>query len=350
MGSILKRIYYLLKGYKVGKNVHFCKNVQIKGRRVSIGDDCYFDEGVCIQGDNISIGINCVFFKNVLIYAREFSIGQRGKISRNCVFKASKIKIGNELWCNEEVEIGGGGWQKSSAVIDIGDFTLIGKRAHLNVCREITIQGHSGIGMDCMLFTHSAGNGQSFLEGYSSVEGPICIGTNVSLYSRVIAAPGTNIGKGVTVGAGSYIRGELEDGSFYAGLPAKLIKKVQPLSAEASFQMLKEVFTPAAAITGGFMCQHNTGQIILVRDAGDAAAYLISQDMDVCVVFLKGKTVNQPGVTYINLESNTIAGKTSCLSEDVRDRLRRKGVILQFSNYKPPKLNALKLKRERIEL
>jgi hypothetical protein len=35
--------------------------------------------------------------------------------------------------------------------------------------------GFSGIGMGCMLFTHSAGQGQSVLEGYPYTERPIVI-------------------------------------------------------------------------------------------------------------------------------------------------------------------------------
>ena len=353
--GFLTKTWYLLKGYKIGKNVYFGRNVTIKGKNVFIGDDCYFDDGVTINSPRITIGNNSSFYKNVDIFTISFlDLGARCKISRNCVFKANSIHAGHDLWCNENVEVGGGGWQLPTANLVIGDFAHIGKNAHLNVCKNITIDGYCGIGMDCMLFTHSSGNGQSVLKGYISIEGDIHIGRFVSLYSRVIVAPNTDIQEGVTVAAGSYVKGLLDGCSFYAGAPAKFKSKYTPLSEEEMYQIIQKIIIPNYEIPNGYICKKNDFYIAVVKDLSiEAVSYIrtmSASNIHLCVVCLKDETAPEFVSTYINLSASTISGYSNDETEKLRDELRRKGIILDFNSYVPNKINAESLKKRRIEL
>jgi acetyltransferase-like isoleucine patch superfamily enzyme len=356
MRQLTRRAFFRSKGYHIGRNVHFGRNVTLAGEQVFIGDDCYFDDGVTITSPVIKIGRNSIFFSDIDIFAlRSFKIGPRCKISRNCVLKANRIEVGHDLWCNEYVEIGGGGWQSPTANITIGDFTHIGKNAHLNVCKAIDIDGYCGIGMDCMLFTHSSGNGQSVLAGYSSVEAGIHVGLNVSLYSRVIVAPGTTIEDGVTVAAGSYVRGVLERDGFYAGSPAKLKSKVVHPSAEEKYRIMKHILVPLEEFSDGYTCRQKDTWVIVVKELSAAArSYIhnadIPSDHIFCVVCLEDEAQIDFYGTYINLGANTISGQTGDGTEQIRDALRREGIILDFHNYTPKKLDATSLKEKRIEL
>jgi len=59
------------------------------------------------------------------------------------------------------------------------------------------------------------------------VFGPINIGNNVFIGANCIIMPGTLIGDNVVVGAGSLVRGRLENNTVYAGVPIRKIKTIE---------------------------------------------------------------------------------------------------------------------------
>ncbi len=59
-----------------------------------------------------------------------------------------------------------------------------------------------------------------------SLERYISVGENVFIGKKSIVMPNTKIGNNVIVGAGSVVRGVLEDNSIYIGNPAKKIRNI----------------------------------------------------------------------------------------------------------------------------
>ena len=53
------------------------------------------------------------------------------------------------------------------------------------------------------------------------------IGDGCWIGAGSIILPGTEIGKGTIVAAGSVVKGEIEENSLYAGIPAKKIRSLQ---------------------------------------------------------------------------------------------------------------------------
>lgn len=346
--QFIRRLLMILRGYKVGKRVYFGKNVKIFGKNVNIGDDCYFDDNVTIQARNVSIGYNTIIYNNVDIYAiSDLKLGCRNKISRNCMFKAFSIDTGHDLWCNENVEVGGGGWRYETATLTIGDFVHIGKNAHINVCQPIKIDGYCGIGMECMLFTHSSGNGQSILEGYQHIEGPIHIAKRASLYSRVIVPPNTKIEEGVIVAANSYLKnGVIEARGFYAGSPAVLKKKMVTPTIDEKFEAIKQILAVKKELDEGTYFSEKYGMNMLISKGKIKG---LGNDVE-CYITLGGFEKKGASKTYIDLNSYHISGIASETTEKLRDEMRRSGIILDFKNYAPKKLDAVLLKNSKIEL
>lgn len=115
-------------------------------------------------------------------------------------------------------------------------FFRVGKRSHLapyHYCliadNRLEIGDNVAIGPRCMFFCHSNGIPEAsidvpFSEYY--VDGDISIGDNVLIGARVTVLPGAVIEDNVVVGAGSVVKGQLESGWLYAGMPAR---KVKPL-------------------------------------------------------------------------------------------------------------------------
>lgn len=57
---------------------------------------------------------------------------------------------------------------------------------------------------------------------------PINIGKHVWIGGNVTILPGVTIGDGVTIGAGSVVTKDIEPYSVAAGVPARVIKKLDP--------------------------------------------------------------------------------------------------------------------------
>tara|TARA_B110000483_G_scaffold197299_1_gene235914 strand:- start:415 stop:945 length:531 start_codon:yes stop_codon:yes gene_type:complete len=55
----------------------------------------------------------------------------------------------------------------------------------------------------------------------------IIVGDNVFIGACSILLPGTKIGDNCVIGAGSLVRGDVPDGSVYAGIPAKYVKSTE---------------------------------------------------------------------------------------------------------------------------
>lgn len=354
-----------LKGYKIGNNVKISNKVKIKGSDVTIGDNVSISTNTKIYAKSIIIGNNSLFFENVQVFAMDaFYIGARCKISKNCILRAYNITIGNELWCNENLDIGGGGWRKHSAVIKIGDSVHIGKNVTINVCQSVTIGSYTGIGMETMIFTHSAGNGQSILCGYAQIEKEVHIGNHVSIFSRAFVLPGTFIEDGVILGAMALARKRLNKNSLYVGVPAVKKKEIVDLSIENKIKKIKEILEYELVYFDKIHNLDYLNAIILMKEKA-AILFIHSTNYNsilstledlkqkkaeiVMITFSEDKFC-AVDITVINLTGNTISGITSDTSELLRDVFRRYGIILRYDGYIPYLIDINDLKKKHIEI
>lgn len=332
IGNSIRKLKYILKGWKIGKNVILEKGCLLKAKSGIIGDNTYIGKNCKIIANNISIGNNCLFYSNVdILINNDFIIGNRCKISRNTLFRANSIHIGEELWCNENVEVGGGGWMKPSANLTIGNHVHIGRAATINVCESVTIGSFTGIGIECMIFTHSSGNGQSILQGYKHIEMPVQIGNNVSLFTRAFIAPGVNISDGVTVAAMAFLSCQTNPNGFYAGIPAKEKYITKPLDDDkqqkALYEALKKEIGSHILEKSVFLCDVFTKD--LLNNITEFCEAIVCKNADCltdkCAIF--------------QIEKNLVSGKSSETTEKLRDALRRNGIMFDYSNYIPKKLD-----------
>lgn len=373
--------YYLGDDCFFGDDVHIGNpHSDCSETSISIGSHCVFEEGVVIDGnniiikDNVHIGKNCfikgeniVIGENSLIYdqvliatTKQLELGNRCKISRNCAFRCYSIYIGNDLWCNENVDIGGGGCWQESAELEIGDFVHIGKNAMINVCQPTHIGSRTGIGIESMIFTHSAGNGQSVLEGYSHIEKGVWIGDHVSLFTRAFITPGCKIDSGVIVGASAYASGYLEKG-LYVGIPAKKKREIPVLGYENKVEIMQQMLiqhfekSVSLYLDNALLNSQYRDCILLLTEEDDKKNHRLIQSISkshenaVVISILPLNKNSAANLTTIRLVENDISGITSILSESVRDLLRRNGILPDFIDYTPFPLNYDELKRKGIE-
>jgi len=111
-----------------------------------------------------------------------------------------------------------------------GNGIRLGNRSGLGrncmVQSPTTIGDDVVMGPDVMIFTNSLSFFSTQVpmieQGYTKPAGVI-IGDDVMISSRSIIMPGTKIGKGVVIAAGSVVRGKIPDYSIVMGNPAKVV-------------------------------------------------------------------------------------------------------------------------------
>jgi len=203
--SFLKKIFYRLKGYKIGTNVSIGLGSVIIGKNVHIND-------------NTKIGFLSV------IRANEINIERFVRIGSMVYIDTEKVFIDDDACINENVIIAGIKFPDS--LLHLGKRTVIMEYSFINPTKPIEIGDDSGIGGHCLLFTH--GSWLSQLDGYPVTFAPITIGKNVWLPWRVFIMPGVTIGDNVVIGANSLVTKSVPCNCLIAGSPAKIISDNYP--------------------------------------------------------------------------------------------------------------------------
>lgn len=203
--SFLKKFYYRLKGYKIGKNVKIGLGSIIIGKDVAIGD-------------NSKIGYITV------IRARKIDIRRFVTIGSLTMLDTESILIDEDARINENVIVGG---QKTpDSYFKLGKRAIIMEYSFINPTKPLVIGDDSGIGGHCLLFTHGSWLNQ--LDGFPVTFEKITIGDRVWLPWRVFIMPGVTIGNDVVIGANSLITSDLPSNVLAAGSPAKILKSNYP--------------------------------------------------------------------------------------------------------------------------
>jgi len=136
-----------------------------------------------------------------------------------------QIKIGDrvKIWSHiHKTQLSAGG----KGTLEIGDNTFI------NCGCAISSRNLISIGKNCQIATgvvmmdndfHGTGDRDKI-----EAPTPIIIEDNVWLATRVIVLKGVTIGKGSTVASGAVVTKDIPPYSIAAGVPAKVIKTIQP--------------------------------------------------------------------------------------------------------------------------
>ena len=342
------------KGWKIGSNVVIEDGCVLEASIGSIGDDVYIGNGCVIRAERVKIGNNCLLFpKLCVVVKKSFILGDRGKIGRNTTIRAYSVYIGKEFWCNENAEVGGGGWEKPTAILRIGDNVLMGKGASINVCKPVTIGSCTGIGIDCMIFTHSSGNGQSILKGYKHIELPVSIGDHVSVFTRAIIAPGSVVKNGVTIAALAFLSGDTEEKCLYAGIPAKRMKRTKSIPEEGWRSVLKKALENEGcqSIDEGSLVVNTkiSNQILLTDKLTEAKAASFRKRGGSVIICKESCTHKENNLAIFDISQKKVSGCTTDFSEKVRNALRRNGIMFSYENYLPYKLSYKDLVERGIE-
>ena len=328
--SPLKRLFYRLKGYRIGAGVRLSPGSVIIGKDVTIGDRTQVGFFSFIRGTTIRLG-------------------EHVQIGPATMIDTPNIDIGDGTKINEQVFIGGLQFPDSRLVI--GRNCQIMQMTFVNPTRSIVIGDDTGIGGDCLLFGHTSW--LSRFEGYPVEFDSIEIGSSVSIAWRVFILPGTQVGDGAVVGANSLVRGKIPPRCLAVGFPARVVSKEpefpRPLSVAEKEAILREIVDEfQACLRGeGLECRME-GDCLEVRTTKWAGwrrravrhwlrvftAPLIEEPAGAADVVLSlhripdrvRSALSRKRVMWLDLEAKERSDSGTELGEETAQHLRRHGV------------------------
>lgn len=140
------------------------------------------------------------------------------------------VAIGRHAWLNAVDDRGDG-----TPTLRIGDGTYIGRFAHINAWRDVTI-GKNVLIADRVFISDSSHDFDHAspirLQGDSFV-GPVELKEGCWIGIGAVILPGVTIGKNAVVGSNAVVTKSVPDYAVVGGVPAKIIRKgaVAPLPA-----------------------------------------------------------------------------------------------------------------------
>jgi acetyltransferase-like isoleucine patch superfamily enzyme len=125
----------------------------------------------------------------------------------------------NSHWAPVELVTGAGGVLEIADGVFINYGTLISAHAHVRIGQNVMIGNYSIIAD-----TEIPGIGEP--SGTTPLESrPVAIGDGAWLAARVTVLPGTHIGAGAVIAAGSVVSGEIPEGAVAGGIPARILRR-----------------------------------------------------------------------------------------------------------------------------
>jgi len=210
--------------------------VRIRVNDLILGDNVQIGRHTLIRGGRIELDHRVRLLPDVTIYVtRQLVIGSDGAVHEQGEISGVDIVIGRRLWMLAQAKIGGGSAFEGHSRLRIGHWAHLGVRSLLNTARPITIGDEVGLGTATCLYTHGAY--ASALDGKPVAFGPISIGDRTWIPGAIVN-PSVSIGRDCVIGVGSLVTRDIPDGSFAAGIPAKVLKEnayPQPLAGLKRF-------------------------------------------------------------------------------------------------------------------
>jgi len=187
------------KGASVGKNVGIGAFARI-GRQVSIGDDCVIGSGVVLEG-KVELGRNCIIKPNSVIGCQGFGFEYNEEGKPLHFLHLGKIIFEDDVWIG------------SCTTIELGTLgaTTIQKECKIDDLVQI---GHNvTIGTKTLVMANTV------------ICGGVIIGERCWIAPNSVIKEKVRIGNSVTIGLGSVVLRDIDDGLIVAGVPANPIKK-----------------------------------------------------------------------------------------------------------------------------
>jgi len=268
----------------IAKSARISEDVDIRASSIVIGENAVIGKGVFARvAGKLEIGTATVI-KSTRIACRDVSIGSNNYID-GVLIEASP--------------------NSHSQRVRIGNENLILQNTRINCNEDVFIGNDVGIGQNVDIWTH--GSFMDVLAGYPYTAGPVRIGDHVWITAHSTIMPGIVVGDNVIIGNNTIVNKNVPGGSFFAGMPGKVVKEnayPPKITVEEQKKILDDIiadYLENCKLKDFKPEVQRTGLDIHYMSPGGANA-------------------------IFNTENRTIKGGTDRYTEDFRDYLRFRGV------------------------
>ena len=150
------------------------------------------------------------------------------------LYGESAIRLGSDVLIGPYVSLSAGMAPGqpliSDSIVSIGDRCLIGRNSSIVGHLEIRIEEDVFFGPNVYVTdqNHRVDQLDVPIGAQSQLEEPVVIGAGSWLGTNSVVLPGVTIGRHVAVGAGSVVTSDLPDNAVAAGVPARVLRIVEP--------------------------------------------------------------------------------------------------------------------------
>ena len=138
------------------------------------------------------------------------------------IWQPATVRLGADVYVGHRAMLRGD--TRGELVVDDGAW--IGQEVYMHSAGSIRIGRKVGLGprVSILTSTHEETAPPAAIIDAPLEFGPVEVGDGCDVGLGAILLPGTKLGAGVQVGAGSVVSGEVPDGAIVAGVPARVLR------------------------------------------------------------------------------------------------------------------------------
>jgi acetyltransferase-like isoleucine patch superfamily enzyme len=116
--------------------------------------------------------------------------------------------------------------------IVLGEGVSIQQNLHLTCARSVSIGSNTAIAANVTItdIHHPYEDISKPIEHQELIVKEVFIDSDCKIYNNAVILPGVHIGKHSTIGANSVVTGDISDFSVAVGIPARIVKRYNPVS------------------------------------------------------------------------------------------------------------------------
>jgi acetyltransferase-like isoleucine patch superfamily enzyme len=270
--------------------------------------------------------------RSTVVCEEVVAIGELTQFGPDLELRCRRAFLGAGIWGGRSVRFGGGGHRDPWATLAIGDLAFVGDEAFVNVCRPVLIGREVFLTMRSLIVTHNIGH--SVLEGFENRFAPVVLEDRSQVGLGAVLYAGARIGREAIVASNSYVVGDIPEGAFAIGVPAKATGSSSHRLSDARRVELARRFVDdlheLLALRGH--------EVSAIEDEGFEVegtrvrfvqSFRGGVDPPSVVLALDVKADVPDGVAVIDLLERRLHGEGGVVLDSVREFCRKRGIKLE---------------------